>query len=87
MIENVSETRYDSIAQQGRKSLSKYRERAMAEKEASRETLEGGAKLYKDSAPGIGIVLEFPNGRKKYYMTSEQAKEFWFRDYRKDFGI
>ena len=56
-----------------------------AAREASKEVLEGGAKVYHDSPPGIGIVLEFPNGRKCYYATSELAKEMWEKRYKKDY--
>lgn len=68
------------------RSAEKAKDRKAA-KEASRTFLDGGAQAYLDSPPGIGFVLEFPNGWKKYYVTSEQAKEFWEQRYRVDHGI
>lgn len=53
----------------------------------SLRVLPGGAKLYKDTLPGIGFVLEFPTGRKCYFMESEVAERLWDEKYRKDFGV
>ncbi len=55
-------------------------------KAASMTLLDGGAKVYRDSPPGIGYVLEFPNHRKFYYMTSEQATQMWTDKWSKDWA-
>lgn len=68
----------------GRKAAREARQR---HREATQETLEGGATVYLDTPPGIGFVLQFPNGRKKYYMTKAQAIRFWIDVYRADHGI
>lgn len=57
-----------------------------AAKAASTIPLEGGAKIYRDSPPGIGYVLEFPNHRKFYYATSAQAEQMWFDRWQKDWA-
>jgi hypothetical protein len=50
------------------------------------KVLPGGAKLYKDTLPGIGFVLEFPNGRKCYYMEPEVAEHLWLNKYADHWG-
>lgn len=53
---------------------------------ASETFLEGGARTYLDTLPGIGVVLEFPKGRKCYFHDTEQAISFWYKKYARDFG-
>ncbi len=55
------------------------------DKEESITNLDGGAIVYQDSPPGIGIVLQFKS-RKCYYRSTEMAIDFWYRVYANDFG-
>jgi hypothetical protein len=71
---------------EGRTQAARKRLANKAARQATLEILEGGAKVYRDSPPGIGFVLEIPNGRKCYYMTSDQAKEMWVKRYKKDYS-
>jgi hypothetical protein len=69
-----------------------------AERETQTIHLPGGAKVYPDSPPGVGFVLEFPPRRKPshgaplplnrkcYYGTSKQAVHFWTHTWADDFG-
>lgn len=58
-------------------------------KEAQQESLtflDGGAKLYLDTLPGIGVVVEF-RSRKCYFKDVQTALRGWYADWSKDFGI
>jgi hypothetical protein len=53
---------------------------------ASETFLDGGARTYLDTLPGIGVVLEFPKGRKCYFHDTQMAITFWYKKYARDFG-
>lgn len=55
-------------------------------KAASLTHLEGGAKTYLDTLPGIGVVLEFPSKRKCYFANPQMAVDYWYRKYAYAFG-
>lgn len=39
--------------------------------------MDGGAKVYPDTTPGVGWVLLSPTGHKRYYQTSLKATTAW----------
>lgn len=60
----------------------------LARKEIRTESLtflDGGAKLYLDGPPGIGVVVEF-RSRKCYYRDVQTALDGWYKDWAKTFG-
>lgn len=82
---NQSPTQLTHLAN-GRAEAARRRLAHKAAKEASVTLLEGGAKVYLDSPPGIGYVLELPNHRKFYYASSDQAEQMWFDRWQKDWA-
>ena len=57
-----------------RKVAAETRERNKLEREAAIVDLGHGWTCYPDIAPGVGIVLLAPNGRKTYHRNQETAK-------------
>ena len=55
-------------------------------KQASQTHLDGGAKTYLDTLPGIDVVLLFPTGRKCYFGSLELAVDAWYKRYANTFG-
>ena len=73
----------DEQTKAGLKKALETRKRNKAEREAKTEVLEGGAKVYPDSLPGIGWVLELLNSHKCYMGTREKVVELWVQKYSK----
>jgi hypothetical protein len=78
---NMSPHLINAHAEQARRRL-KRKEAKLA----SQTLLDGGATTYLDNLPGIGVVLEFPNGRKCYFKNTDLAITMWYRKYARDFG-
>lgn len=53
-----------------------------AEKEAQTVILEGGAKVYPDSLPGVGWVLLLPVGHKCYMRSKDLCVDLWVTKYK-----